>query len=81
MPLSFLLYYPMDVYCVSNLSSSSMAYRVSLRSTSSIRFVLLLTMLFSPLYIWTQYKFFDHSGIHYLEILSYAKPNDNDQVL
>lgn len=81
MPLSFLLYYTMDVYCVSNLSLSSMAYRVSLKSAPPTRFVLLLTILFSPLCIWTRYKFFDHSDIQHLEILSYAKSNGNDQVL
>jgi hypothetical protein len=79
--LSFLLYYTMDVYCVSNLSLSSMAYRVSLKSAPSTRFVLFLTILFSPLCTWTRYKFFDHSDIQHLEILSYVKPNGNDQVL
>jgi hypothetical protein len=58
-----------------------MARRVSLRSTPSLCYVLFLTILYSPLYVWTHYDLFDHFDIQLLEILPHGKSIVDDQVL
>jgi hypothetical protein len=54
-----------------------MTYRVSLRSTPSLRLVLILTILFSPYYIWRQYNLFNGFTIHVVEVFQYENLHDD----
>jgi len=54
-----------------------MTCRVSLRSTPFLRLVLLLTILFSPYYIWRQHNLFGGFTIHVVEVFQYENPPDD----